>query len=334
MAKKKKKDISKRRAKAREKTKKKRNLRLVKSKAAMEPKTILRPGLPHMGAPEGFRSISMSQAIMEYAKPLFKFAKDEKNAPNDTLQIGMLIWNYAISVEEGNEDKKIENKILKSLASAYSLKKEEAAALLTKMTDRYAYLFPKDKQPEPGTPFMFIRKEVYALIKPFDYNRLALSNEIFPPEQEDVDLIKKIEKLDGYIENSADYSYYEDLLFSLHDECKERFEKWLAAKGVKEGIENFSFCLQTYLDFIYGYMHDDTVVLKSVPNIYFLEFFEDFLLRKMMAEPMEYVYWPPALKLFYRFLHEKGYLDNQEDIIREIDKLEPYFIEVLRKQFS
>ena len=75
-------------------------------------------------------------------------------------------------------------------------------------------------------------------------------------------------------------------------------------------------------------------VLKSVPDLYFLEFFEDFLLRKMMVEPIEYVYWPPALKLFYRFLHEKGYLDNQEDIIREIDKLEPYFIEVLRKQFS
>ncbi len=334
MAKKKKRDISKRRAKAREKTKKKRNLRLVKSKAATEPKTILRPGLPHMGAPEGFRSISMSQAIMEYAKPLFEFAKDEKNELNDTLQIGMLIWNYAISVDEGKEDKKTENKILKSLASAYSLKQDEAASLLAKMTDRYAYLFPRDKQPEPHTPFMFIRKEVHFLIKPFDYNRLVLSNKIFPAEQEDLDLIEKIKKLDGYIENSADYSSYEDLLFSLHDECRERFERWLAAKGVKEDIENFSFCLQTYLDFIYAYMHDDTVVLKSVPDIYFLEFFEDFLLRKVMVEPFEYIYWPPALKLFYRFLHEKGYLDNPEDLIRKIDKLEPYFIEVLRKQFS
>jgi len=44
-----------------------------------------------MGAPEGFRSISMSQAIMEYAKPLFEFAKDEENALNDTLQIGNLL---------------------------------------------------------------------------------------------------------------------------------------------------------------------------------------------------------------------------------------------------
>lgn len=334
MAKKKKRNISKRRAKAREKIKKKRNLRLVKSRAAAEPKTILRPGLPHMGSPEGFRSISMSQAMMEYAKPLFEFAKDKEDALNDTLQIGMLIWNYSISIEEGKEDKKIESKIFKSLVSVYSLKRDEAAALLIKMVDRYAYLFPKDKQPEPGTPFMFIRKEVHYLIKPFDYKRLALSNEIFSANQKDAQLIEKIKKMDGYIVNSANYSSYEDLLFSLHDECRERFERWLTAKGLKEDIQDFSFCLQTYLDFIYGYMHDDTVVLKSVPDIYFLEFFEDFLLRKMMVEPMEYVYWSPALKLFYRFLHEKGYLDNPDDLISKIDKIEPYFIEVLRKQFS
>ncbi len=334
MAKKKKRDISKRRLKAREKNKRKRNLLLVKSRAAAEPKTILRPGLPHMGAPKGFRSISMSQAMMEYAKPLFELAKGEENAFDETLQISMLIWNHTISIEEDKRDKKIESEILKSLGSAYSLKKDEADALLRKMIDRYAFLFPKDKQPERGTPFMFMRKEIHYLIKSFNYERLALSNEIFPADQEDGELIEIIEKLDDHIENSAEYAAYEDLLFSLYDECRERFEKWLMSKGLKKNIQDFSHCLQPYLDFIYGYMHDDTVVLKAVPDIYFLEFFEDYLLRKMMVEPMEYVYWPPALKLFYRFLHEKGYLDNPDDLIRKIDKVEPYFIEVLRKQFS
>jgi hypothetical protein len=33
-------------------------------------------------------------------------------------------------------------------------------------------------------------------------------------------------------------------------------------------------------------------------------------------------------------LHEKGYLDNPEDPTQKIDKLESYFIEVLKKQFS
>jgi len=181
---------------------------------------------------------------------------------------------------------------------------------------------------------MFIRKEVHYLITPFDYKRLALSDEIFPADQEEEKLIEKIQQLDGYIEDSADYSSYEDLLFSLQDACQERFEKWLTAKGLKEDIRDFSRCLTIYLDFIYGYMHDDTVILKAVPDIYFLEFFEDFLLRKMMVEPGEYIFWPPALKLFYQFLDEKGYLDNPDDLISKIDKVEPYFIEVLRKQFS
>ncbi len=51
-----------------------------------------------------------------------------------------------------------------------------------------------------------------------------------------------------------------------------------------------------------------------------MEFFEDFLIRNMMAAPAEYMLWPPALKLFYRFLHEKRYLNNPDKIIGRIDK--------------
>ena len=333
MVKKKKREISKRRSKSREKTKRKRKLKLVKARAA-EIHTIERPGMPHMGAPEGFRSISMSQAIMEYAKPLFEYAGDDESALNGNMQVGMLLWNYAVSIDEGGQDKKIEKKILKSLSSAYGLKKADSAALLAKMVNRYAYLFPKEIQPQPAGPFMFIRKEVQYLIKPFDYRRLVLSDDAIPADKEDSDLLEKIEKLDGHIENGSDYALFENLLFSLYDPCREQFEKWLAAKGLKENVQNFSFCLQPYLDFIYAYAHDDAIVLKSVPYDSFLEFFEDFLLRKMMVEPMEYVYWPPALKLFYRFLYEKEYLDKPEDPIRKIDRIEPYFIEVLKKQFS
>jgi len=334
MAKKKKEEIAKRRSKAREKIKRKRTLRLVKSRPKPKPKIIHRPGLPHMGAPEGFRSISMSQAMMEYAKPLMKYVEDDENGLNVAMQISTVLWNYSISVEDGNEDKKLEKEILKALKKAFGLDKDETHTLFTKMIERYSNLFPQDIQPEPGLPFMFIRKEVRHLIRPFDYKKLSLSNEIIPPDQKDRDVIDKIERLDRNIFNGAEYGKYEDLFFSLKDKCQDLFEKWLITKGLKGDVQNFSFCLDAYLDFIYGYIHDDTVVLKSVPDIYLLEFFEDFLIRKMMAEPNEYVYWPPALKLFYLFLHEKGYLNNHKEIIKKIDRVEPYFIEVLRKQFS
>jgi len=332
MAKKKKGEIDRRRSKVRQKKKRKHALWSVKSKP--RPKVIHRPGLPYMGAPEGFRSISMAQAIMEYAKPIMEYIEDAENGLDKAMQISTMLWNYTISAEKGNEDKKLEKEISKTLRKTLGMDKDEAQALFTKMVQRYRYLFPQNIQPEPGLPFMFIRKEVRHLIRPFDYKKLVLSKELIPPDKKDGDVIDKIRRLDTYISDGADYGKYENLFLSLKDECEDQFEKWLIAKGLRDDARDFSFCLSTYLDFIYGYLHDDVVILKLVPDIYFIEFFEDFLLRKMMVEPNEYVYWPPALKLLYQFLHEKGYLDNHEEIMEKIDKIEPYFMEVLKKQFS
>jgi hypothetical protein len=332
MAKKKKGEIDRRRSKAREKTKRRRALRSVESKPRS--KVIHRPGLPHMGAPEGFRSISMAQAMMEYAKPLIEFIDDDEKSLNKAMEMSTVLWNCAISVQRGSEDKTLKKEILKTLRKTLGLDKDEVQKLFTKMVERHSYLFPQDVQPKPGLPFMFIRKELRYLIRPFDYKKLVLSKEIFPPDQNDRDVIDKIKRLDTYISERADYGTFENFFLSLKDECEDLFEKWLIAKGLRGDARDYSFCLSTYLDFIYGYLHDEIVTLKSVPDIYFIEFFEDFLLRKMMVEPNEYVYWPPALKLFYQFLHEKGYLDNHKKIIEKIEKIEPYFMEVLKKQFS
>jgi len=332
MAKKKKAEIDRRRSKARQKIKRKRALRILKSKP--RPKLIHRPGLPHMGAPEGFHSISMAQAMMEYGKPIMNYVEDDENGLDKAMQISGLLWNYTISSQRASEDKKLEKEILKVLRKTLGLDKDEAHALFTKMIERHSYLFPQDIQPEPKTPFMFIRKEVRHLIRPFDYKNLVISDEIIPPDQNDRDFIDEIKRLDNYISDGTEYGKYEDLFLALKDECEDLFEKWLIAKGLKGDVQDFSFCLPTYLDFTYGYIHDDVVILKSVPDIYFVEFFEDFLLRKMMVEPNEYVYWPPALKLFYQFLNEKGYLDNPKKMIEKVDKIEPYFMEVLKKQFS
>ncbi|RLB13786.1 MAG: hypothetical protein DRN37_01550 [Thermoplasmata archaeon] len=333
MAKKKKRGSQKGRSKARDRKQKKRTLRLAKSHP--RPQVMTRPGLPHLGAPEGFRSISMAQAMLEYAKPMMKFGENDETGFNDAFQIATMLWNYALLVEKGDEDMKVRQEILKAIRGTFGLERVEAQSLLTKMIERRSFLFPPDQQPERGMPFMFIRKEVRYLIQPFDYKKLVIAGEIVLPDQDDRDLIKKINTLDELIYDGAEYDKYEKLLLTLEDECENLFERWLVAKGMlKDDAEQYSFCLQTYLNFIYAYIHGDIVILKSVSDVYFVEFFEDFLLRKMMVEPNEYVYWPPALKLFYRFLHEKGYLDNYEEIIRNIDRVEPYFIEVLRKQFS
>jgi len=52
-----------------------------------------------------------------------------------------------------------------------------------------------------------------------------------------------------------------------------------------------------------------------------------------MVDPNEYVQWPPAMKLFYTFLYEKGYLEDPEPFIQLVDEIEPHFIDLLRKTF-
>ena len=181
---------------------------------------------------------------------------------------------------------------------------------------------------------MFIRKEVHHLIRPFDYDKLKISEQVLPSDIDDRDAINKLNQLDTMLMDQADYKQFESLLTEVKDRLEDRFQQWLIAKGLYEQAEDLASCLFIFFDFVYSYMHDDVVVLKSVSNRYLLEFFEDFLIRKMMVPPAEYVLWPPALKLFYQFLHEKGYLDHPDRIIDQINQIEPYFIKVLKHQFS
>ena len=52
-------------------------------------------------------------------------------------------------------------------------------------------------------------------------------------------------------------------------------------------------------------------------------------------EPWEYTLAPATLRLIYRFLYEKEYLDEPPDMMMEfIDILEPPYIDVLKEQFS
>ncbi len=182
---------------------------------------------------------------------------------------------------------------------------------------------------------MFLRKEVRHLIRPFDFRKLNISDRLIPSDADDQDAIDKLTQLDTRVMDQADYEQFESLLTEVKDRCEERFRQWLIAKGLGEHAEDFRrIAPLSFFDFVYGYMHDDVIVLKTVSDRYWMEFFEDFLIRKMMAAPAEYILWPPALKLFYQFLHEKGYLNNPDKVIGRIDKIEPYFIKGLKHQFS
>ena len=335
-----KKDMSKRRNKSAQKQQQKRKARAAAQRQKPEVQVRNRPGISEMGAPEGFRAIGMAQAIMEYARPLEEYfgGKEPQSIDdlNKRMNLSMLLWNYALDEEKGEERSARKAEVVRTLSETFGLSSEDAEALRVRMVARRSWLFPEDMQPaERTSPVMIMRKETSAEIKPFAYDRLRHTEDEIPAGPEDRKLIKNIEKLDRFMEDEADYDEFEQLLTETKDEAEKRFKQWLVDRGFPEEFHGLSGCIHNYFDFVYGYMHDHVVTLKTITLNYLTEYFEDFLIRKVYApDPQEYVEWPPAIKLFYLFLKDKGYMKDAASITSMVNAMELNLMRVLKKQFS
>ena len=190
---------------------------------------------------------------------------------------------------------------------------EAAQRPMEMMAARHAHLFPPEIQPR-GTPFMFIRKEERYLIRPLEEDRIRLNLKEVAPEAREIELFSDLRRLDALAGQGAEWDEIETLLSSIKDTLEDAFRKWLSAKGIEASLaDDLAACLSIWLDFIYAYGHDEDTPLSKVPSSSWLEFFHDYLLRKLMADPPAYANWPPALKLFYRYLQERGYLDSAQE---------------------
>lgn len=321
---------------AKKKHKKEQKRKAKKSKVNVQQE--FRPSISEIDAPPGYRSLSVAQAIFEYAKPVLDYIDDEEddiNDKNEIFQIGAMLWNYSLSAEDND---KPDGRMLNAITGTLGLSTEEAKELVKSMVDRYYYLFPEEIQPPKRSNVMFIRKEMPTIIRPFDYSSVDITINTISPDKEDKALVADIKKLDKLIEQKADYDEYEDILFSVIETAESRFTKWLVDIGVEENlVGEFASSLNLYMTFVYAYMHDDVILLKNISFEYFEEFFLDYLIRKLIVDnPNEYVIYPPAIGLFYMFLYDKQYVDNNESemIAVSIKAVEPYFIEVLQRQFT
>jgi hypothetical protein len=251
------------------------------------------------------------------------------------MKISMLLWNHALEVEKGEEPSTEKTEVGKALSDALGLSAEQAEALRARMVERRSWLFPGEVQPKERTSsIMIMRKESRAEIKPFNYDKLQHTRDKVAASDEDRALIRKIEKLDRFMEEEADYGEYEKLLSETKDEAEKLYKQWLVDRGFPAEHHGLSGCLHIYFDFVYGYMHDHVVTLKTITLNYLTEFFEDFLIRKVYGDPQEYVEWPPAIKLFYLFLKDKGYMEDIAAITSMINATELRLMSVLKKQFS
>ena len=332
MNKKKKKTISQKRSQAKVR-KQKRTQNKSQRSTPSDVQHIERPPISAIEAPPGFRTVSMSQGLLEYARPLLDFVdKGIVKYPDDIIQFAMFLWNYDISVERGDVTVDKQD-MIKQFQKTLKISAEECIEFFEMMIQRKENLFPKDIQPD-NPMIMFIKKEQHYLIAEFNYDSLNISEEILTPTNEDKKLIQLINQIDEYIFEGTEYDDWEEHYFEMEEKCTKRFRSWLKFKGVQRYSDDFANNVAIYLNFIYRYGHEDDLTLQTVTSIYIEEFFVDHVLRKVIAEPHEYTLWPPALKLFYVFLNEIDYLERPEKVIKLIDKIEPMFIEILKKRFS
>lgn len=153
---------------------------------------VHRPGISEMEVPEGFRAIGMAQAMMEYAKPFDEYrGPQQKNGMDDLnnlMNLSMMLWNHALHEEKGEEHpaQKKKHYVVKALSNAFGLTSEDAEALRVKMVEQRRWLFPEEVQPKKRlSPFMIMRKETRAEIKPFAYDRLRHTNDEIPADADD-----------------------------------------------------------------------------------------------------------------------------------------------------
>jgi hypothetical protein len=341
--KKKKKNIAKRQAKAGQRKERKRQLRLVKTKKKQQrrpdddypyPPLDFGPApLADIETPAGFRAVGMSGALMEFIKALLKHSDLTGSGLEDAYNLAMPLWNYAIAMERGETDSRLRAEVVKGVMSTCKIGEAAARETVDKAVARKNEMFPPEVQPR-GTAYMFMRKETLHLIVPFNYDRLSVSDQAVPAAGQDHRFFEQLAALDKVKKDADDYRDWEKQYETVRENFGEVFGGWLVAKGVGEEMaDDFIFKAEFFINFIYSYGCTD--ILRNTDHGCFDEFFFDFVLRKIMLdEPGEHVEWIPALRLFFAFLAEKGYVDDAAPYVEAIDGLEEPFLDLLRKEYG
>jgi hypothetical protein len=108
------------------------------------PSLSWRGGMPFGGeadVPPGFRPMSMTQAMLEYAAPLMAYVEDGMvQDPNEALQIGMQLWNFTLPKVPVSQ-KLSRTAIVDNIRTTLQLDRQEAEAFCDRMIECKTYLF-------------------------------------------------------------------------------------------------------------------------------------------------------------------------------------------------
>jgi hypothetical protein len=331
-----KKKINQNRAKAKQKQDAKRK----QKKVFKNVQVIHRPALSNIQAPEGFKAVSNSQAMMYYAEPVISKNKisGEGNITglNAAFKVAVSIWNFTNTlIPRSDEEKRNEkSQILELINETLDLEGASPEDFFEIMLQRKNNLFPEEVQPKDAPMYVFQRKIDTFQIEAFDMSKLQI------PENRNVEiadskaLLEKLSKLEKSISEEADYDDYEELLFELKKDIIKAFTDWQKAWNIEEiDLENFLFAIEMYFDFTYAYMHEDITSFHKMKERYIEEFFLDFAIRKVMQEASAFPSWTAAIIVFYEFLVDLIYLDKKQakKIQQYVKDVEPRFLGYLQE---
>ena len=306
-----------------------RNKKLQTHQRKLSPKEL--PMIQEAGhAPEGFRAVPFLDALMAIAEPLREFARAEnEQAAERLMSVMMDIWNFTLPGVPAHQ-KKTCDELIERLCDAYYLDETDAEELLDDIIERKAHLLPDEIQPD-DPQIMFLRNEQECQITPIDDARITFQVAALPVTPEDDALLQQLRRLDGMLADGEAFERWETLYFDAERACGERFFEWLNAKGVQEEYANaFPYCIEVFLNFIYRHNAGTLEILQYHE-------LEDFLLhhlaRAVEIRPEDYLFWLPAIRFFYHFLGEKGYLNNPQHMIQMMNSIEPEFLAYLKEIF-
>jgi len=169
-----------------------------------------------------------------------------------------------------------------------------------------------------------------------DYSRLVLNDKKLPFTEEDGRFVTLLTELDeSKLADIEDYDKWARQYDPMEEQCAKSFRDWMERKGVDQGLAaDFAFRATFFTNFVYQYGHDDPGILRNTDELFFEDFFYDFVLRKIMMEPEEHVDWAPALRIFFLYLEEVGYLPDAGTYVDTLNTFEEPFLQLLRREFG
>jgi len=262
---------------------------------------------------DGYRIVGPAQAMVDYAKPLMDETESEEDL-HKALKLAQVLWNLALL---GRRDPEEFEKQKKELADGMDI--PEADSLIKTMIGRFERMFPYVGR----EPAFYVRERVIDIeeYEPFDESTLHISEDKIPPTRKEMKLAETLRKIDPD-EDESDLVKWQDRVLDCYVE-------WCIAKGVPEDtVAHFAYNVNSYLDFLNSYSRE--TVSADTPAEVVQEFMRTHFIRKTSSPAQRKTTMPFALKLFMKYLDEKGIVSGTENVRQIVESEQDDFQENLK----